>query len=139
MIIDLILDRQGGIPYDAKEFYNDVIEYENVFDFKPTISRAMDIGTEKDVKKALCDYVISQGYNKNICKYINSVNWVDDFSEEDIIDTEILLKKEIEKTLFDKKIQDKVSEIFPKEFTDKLVSDLQLEIQKAFDDYMKLM
>lgn len=76
MIIDLILDRKGGQEYNAREFYYDVMEYESTFNFNREISRAMDGGTEQDVKKALCDYVINQHYNSEICYYINSVNWL---------------------------------------------------------------
>ena len=76
MIIDLILDRKNGHEYNAREFYYEVLEYESTFNLNREISRAMDGGTEQDVKKALCDYVISQRYNTEICAYINSVNWL---------------------------------------------------------------
>lgn len=74
MIIDLILDRKHGFPYNAKEFYKNVMLYEEGTDFE--ISRALDGGTEKDVKKALCDYVIENGYNPSICNYINKTTWL---------------------------------------------------------------
>lgn len=78
MIIDLILDRKDGFEYDPKDFYNDVMHYESESsDNDHSISRAMDSGTEADVKKALCDYVKDNGYNLDICKYINSVKWLD--------------------------------------------------------------
>ena len=78
MIIDLILDRKDGYNYNVEKFYKDVVSYGEVgFD----IARALDSGTEKDVKNALCDYIINNDYNKNICKYINSVNWLDGFVE----------------------------------------------------------
>ena len=73
MAIDYILDRKDGYGYDVKEFYDACMAYEE-FD----IARALDGGTEKDVKKALCDYVIYNDYPKSICKYINSENWLDD-------------------------------------------------------------
>ena len=73
MVIDYILDRKDGYGYDVKEFYDACMAYEE-FD----IARALDSGTEKDVKKALCDYVIYNDYPKSICKYINSENWLDD-------------------------------------------------------------
>ena len=73
MVIDYILDRKDGYRYDVKEFYDACMAYEE-FD----IARALDSGTEKDVKKALCDYVIYNDYPKSICKYINSENWLDD-------------------------------------------------------------
>ena len=73
MVIDYILDRKDGYGYDVKKFYDACMTYEE-FD----IARALDSGTEKDVKKALCDYVIYNDYPKSICKYINSENWLDD-------------------------------------------------------------
>ena len=73
MIIDLILDRKDGEQYNAKDFYNDVMEYEEV-GFE--ITEAMDNGKEKDVKKAICDYIINGEYNPEICEYINSVEWI---------------------------------------------------------------
>ena len=76
MIIDLILDRKDGQEYNSREFYYNIMEYESIFHFNRGISSAMDYGTENDVKKALCDYVISHRYNAEICAYINSVNWL---------------------------------------------------------------
>ena len=76
MIIDLILDRKEGEPYNPKDFYTNVLAYEDVFKFEPTISKAMDYGEEEDVKRALCDYINRQNYNPSICDYINSVNWL---------------------------------------------------------------
>lgn len=76
MIVDLILDRKGGHPYKAKEFYDDVMAYEEGTDYE--ISRALDGGTEKDVKKALCNYIMTQRYNPKICDYINKVQWFED-------------------------------------------------------------
>ena len=77
MIIDLILDRKDGEEYDAREFYYSVMEYESTLNLNREISRSMDGGTENDIKKSLCDYIIENGYNSEICKYVNSVNWVD--------------------------------------------------------------
>lgn len=77
MIIDLILDRKDGYDYSVAEFYNELQEYGTIFnDIAWDIARAMDEGTEEDVKKELCRYVIEQGYNPQICEYINSVNWL---------------------------------------------------------------
>jgi SOS response regulatory protein OraA/RecX len=76
MIIDLILDRKDGHEYKAKEFYDDVMAYEEGTDYK--ISRALDGGTEKDVKRELCDYIIRNNYNPKICNYINRVTWLED-------------------------------------------------------------
>lgn len=76
MIIDLILDRRAGDAYNAREAYAYIQEEESVFFEDFPISRAMDGGTEQDVKKALCSYVRAAGYNPEICDYINSVNWL---------------------------------------------------------------
>lgn len=91
MIIDLILDRRaadeqedktGQRPiwftgkideYDPAAFYRHVMDYGEI---GHDITRAMDYGTEDDVKRELCKYVISGEYNPNICGYIYSVNWL---------------------------------------------------------------
>lgn len=77
MIIDLILDRKDGYPYNVRDFYYDVSAYEAEDGHFP-ISRALDSGTEEDVKRELCNYILENGYNKKICKYINSVNWLEE-------------------------------------------------------------
>lgn len=79
MIADLILDRRMGVPYDAKKFYDYVRSEEDMFEFDPAISRAMDGGSEEDVKKALCRYIVDQGYNDRVCDYINSVDWLGEY------------------------------------------------------------
>ena len=66
MIIDLILDRKDGHEYNAREFYYEVLEYESTFNFNRAISRAMDYGTENDVKKR---YVITLLVSVTILKY----------------------------------------------------------------------
>jgi hypothetical protein len=87
MIIDLILDRQDDIEtfnelYNPKTFYNDVLEYADMFGsdnaeniaFK--IAKAMDEGTEEEVRQQLCSYIKDYGYNDDICNFINSVEWL---------------------------------------------------------------
>ena len=59
--------------YDPREFYYCVLGYEKVGN---EITAAMDYGTEKDVKQALCNYIDKQNYNPEIKNYINSVNWL---------------------------------------------------------------
>lgn len=77
MIIDLILDRRDGCEYSPREFYNEIMEYGRFFgEMAFKIARAMDMGEEDDVKRELCNYVIEQNYNPEICDYINSVNWL---------------------------------------------------------------
>ncbi len=75
MIIDLILDRKDGIPYNPYDFYTSVMKYEE--DIAPTypISTALDSGTEEEVKKAICHYIIDYDYPPAICDYINSKQW----------------------------------------------------------------
>lgn len=77
MIIDLILDRRDGDPYDARKFYHEVMEYNSVFDNAfEYILKAMDEGTDYDVKKALCKYIIDQGYDIEIMYFILSNKWI---------------------------------------------------------------
>lgn len=81
MIIDYILDRKcdeddGIFNYNPKDFYNYVSEEEDIFFSEHSISKALDYGTEEDVKAALCNYIIKCGYNSCICDYINSVEWL---------------------------------------------------------------
>lgn len=76
MIIDLILDRKDGQQYDAKDFYNNILQYEKTFHFRPDISRALDGGTNEDVQRALCAYIDENGWNPAIKDYINSVDWL---------------------------------------------------------------
>lgn len=78
MVIDLILDRKDGEPYDPKHFYNECMEYSAIFDgMFDAVTAAMDYGTEKDVKEALCKYIKDCEYNPEIMDYINSVNWIE--------------------------------------------------------------
>lgn len=99
MIIDCILDRkhhdktiaQGytharccdgtiiDLRYDPHDFYMDIMQYAGGCgeSHANRITRAMDCGTETDVKSALCYYVIACDYNPEICDYINSVKWLE--------------------------------------------------------------
>ena len=77
MIIDLILDRKDGKTYDVYEFFRYVRQYEDIFKFDPDISKALDYGSESDIKEALKRYISKQGYNEKINAYIDSVNWID--------------------------------------------------------------
>lgn len=74
MIIDLILDRQEGTPYEPKTFYNSCMNYGSIAD---EITRAMDAGTEENIKAALCAYIDEQEYNPEIKNYIHSVKWLE--------------------------------------------------------------
>lgn len=76
MIIDLILDRKDGEPYEARKFYRDIMEYEGIFEMFLNILSAMDYGTNEDVRKALCNYIEWGGYNPSIKEYIASQDWL---------------------------------------------------------------
>lgn len=78
MIIDWILDRKenetyGEPEYSPREFYFNVLQYGSVGE---EITRAMDSGTEEDVKTALCRYIDRHRYNPEIKKYIDSRLWL---------------------------------------------------------------
>lgn len=77
MLIDYILDRRAGDKYNAKELY-DYCQYMGSIhgDLYWNVARALDAGTNKDIQRELCKYVIKSGYNPDICDYINSVNWL---------------------------------------------------------------
>ena len=80
MIIDLIFDRKdneeafGQDLYSSLDFYYEIRDYEEIFGLNGDISKAMDYGTENDVKKALCD---KNDYNPEIKEYINSKSWIE--------------------------------------------------------------
>lgn len=77
MIVDLILDRKDGINYKPENFYRECMTYNGIFDgIADGITKAMDYGTEEDVRKELCKYITNNEYNPEICDYINSVNWI---------------------------------------------------------------
>lgn len=78
MIIDLILDRKDGVEYNPHDFYIRCRQYEEDID-GVEITKAMDYGTDADVKEALCAYIIDFGYNPQIIKYVLSVPWIEDF------------------------------------------------------------
>jgi hypothetical protein len=51
--------------------YNSV--FDNAFEY---ILKALDVGTDYDVKKALCKYIIEQDYNIEIMYFILSNKWI---------------------------------------------------------------
>lgn len=73
MIIDRILDRKDSLEYDAKSFYLECLSYGKAGE---NITRAMDFGTEDDVKAALCKYIQDNEYNYLLVDYINSLEWL---------------------------------------------------------------
>ena len=73
MVIDLILNRKDGAPYNAHKFYREILQYGEV---GGGIAEALDSAGETGVKFALCRYVIDNGYNPAISEYIASVDWL---------------------------------------------------------------
>lgn len=61
------------LEYNAKRFYYNVFRYGEI---GYGIARAMDGGDEEDVKKELCKYIMDNGYNPEICDYVNSRKWL---------------------------------------------------------------
>lgn len=84
MIIDMILDRKGfeedGYTdyYRPKHFYDMMMAYGSDGGSGFAIARAMDSGTEDDVRRELCGYIDRNNYNPEIKEYINSVNWINE-------------------------------------------------------------
>ena len=88
MIIDLILDRKDSISegftddYNAHDFYMECMGYNSIFyGIADEITRAMDGGTEADVKNELCRYITNNDYSPKICDFIKSVSWLDSDTE----------------------------------------------------------
>lgn len=76
MIIDLILDRRDGVPYDPALFAFSVYDYREAFpEAAGPILAALESKTEQIVKHALCGYVLENGYDPALCDYINGVTW----------------------------------------------------------------
>jgi hypothetical protein len=72
MLVDFILDRREGIEYDPRELYDYCQEEEAYWG----VARALDGGTEEDIRGELCGYILGNGYNPEICEYICSVDWL---------------------------------------------------------------
>jgi uncharacterized metal-binding protein len=75
MVIDLILDRKDGKEYDKNTFFKEVLEYSKDGNFYD-ISNAFGMGSEKDVKNALCDYIDRNEYNPAIKAFIKQSKWL---------------------------------------------------------------
>lgn len=75
MIVDVILDRQGGASYSPLMIlsYTDNRVYGDSFEY---ILHAFQDLSETEVKKALKRYIDEQRYNPEIKKYIDSVDWL---------------------------------------------------------------
>lgn len=82
MIGDLICDRKDGEKYKASEFYWAVMNYRETWpEWADAITRAMDGGTEEDVRRELCKYIDEAGWNAQVKDYICSVSWLEDDPE----------------------------------------------------------
>lgn len=82
MIIDAILDRKdaeqyGDFNYDPRKFYHYINQWaaDGMKD-AIRIAHAMDELEERDVRDALCLYIIHQEYNLQIIDYVNSRVWL---------------------------------------------------------------
>jgi hypothetical protein len=137
MIIDLILDRKGGSSYKAKEFYDNVMAYEEGTDYE--ISRALDGGTEEDVRKALCDYIIRNDYNPKICNYINKVTWLEDEATSKELNESLSMFDEYNKFLDNEKVQNTIiSNDYVREQIISALEGLVKELDDTIDSYKKL-
>ena len=61
------------LKYMPERFYQQVMDYGEV---GFGITAAMDGGTEEDVKRELCKYIIDNEYNPDLCNYINERTWL---------------------------------------------------------------
>ena len=82
MIIDIILERHddensGIFAYRARDFYEAVTGYGKSGEH---IARALDGGTEEDVKREVCAYLDANGYNPRIKDYVSARMWAEDDS-----------------------------------------------------------
>lgn len=90
MLVDFILDRKDaadyGEVYEPKELYDYVSDlYADCVEWKQDegakiyekILQALDYGTEKDVRGALCNYIIKNNYNCAICDFICTQKWLE--------------------------------------------------------------
>ena len=76
MLVDLILDRQEGVPYNLKEFRKHVKDYCRTFDSYKSVYNALLSSSEDEVKDELCKYIDEEWYGNPLIKnYIRSVSW----------------------------------------------------------------
>ena len=80
MVIDKIFDRMSGSEYFPTEFYHYAMAESEIFDgMFDELTRAMDFGTEDDVRRELKKYIAGQGvtpFNVEVCKFIDGVSWL---------------------------------------------------------------
>ena len=76
MIIDAILDRREGLPYNekcARYIYDQATFFE-----MDSLARAFDMGSNEDCQRELARYIDSNDYNESIKDFVYSysVKWV---------------------------------------------------------------
>ena len=83
MIIDMILDRRdyeeaGIFQYNARRFYDCMMNYGEIWDIGYVIANAMDCGEEPDVREKICEYIDDYGYAHipNLKEWVNKKNWL---------------------------------------------------------------
>lgn len=74
MIIDTIMDRRDGCAYghDDMTYMHEEAETFGFVD----LARALDSGSEDDIRRELCRYIDDGGYRQDVKKYVNSVDWI---------------------------------------------------------------
>lgn len=74
MIIDAILDRQGGVPYteETARYIYDQAMFWGFYD----LASAFDCGTNEDCQRELAKYIDVQEYRESIKDYVYSQKWV---------------------------------------------------------------
>lgn len=78
MIIDEILDRNGGRRFVADEFKRYVLKESVYFGlkyFSEAYSKSSDTGREYFVKRAIIKYIVENEYDINIIHFVLSVDW----------------------------------------------------------------
>ncbi len=129
MLIDLILNRKDGQPYNAKKFYDAVTSYLDTFHCYIGLARALDGGEEEDVITELCDYIKSGNYNLNICDYISSVKWLEDDEPEKTEQRSVWLRIGVVVT----GTAEEIEALFQEEGADKALQKLLDNKQYEFD------
>lgn len=74
MIIDTIIDRRDGCAYgpDDMRYMYDEAEMFGFID----LARALDSGSDDEIRRELCRYIDDGGYRQEIKSYVNAVDWI---------------------------------------------------------------
>lgn len=77
MLIDTILDREGGCGYTPEELKEEAFESAFANDVYKNVQKAIKSGNEAKVKEELIKYTKNNGYySPKLEEYINSVTWL---------------------------------------------------------------